>query len=584
MRLDSTVATVALYLIIITLSSSSLSSSDAFSAHQISNPPSFSRAIVHDDANRNHHHFKTKQSSTNKQKQKHFVVASRSITTKLHVASNAGGSGSGNGNGNSSNTNTNSSLRMPTDRASTVVSTAFEALGEKDQYDAVLTGLCAKILDGKYQPNSSSSSNAGNEDVAIDGNGSDGGTSVGTTATQRAFENLRDPIRLMNEMNARKIQASERSLMALIDATAVTQDPRAMSSILSLSLRNGSLNSYGALQTNVLPFPPSPNSSISRITNNNNRRTTRSERLQKLPPLPTDERDIESAAAITTLTTAATCLLLQTGVGEMLVGFENYEYVSPLAGLTLAAMGTVGVVDNFFDVLSMGGSLLVKTNADRLPDAVTEAEVAKAEDMPFELGSGKLTSNITRGLTRLLSVDTERECQCEAASFFVAYSLGLPCFSLRPNALEAAVLMFESHKQDDLDDDGSGGGSMNALDTLLSDAGMMKMLVWLLAPVAMESSLHPQLIASEPREARGLLKRLEEKASFFGVEDILEGILHFDGDDEEKLQERGDLLRWAYAEADLLLRDNKSTIVELSERLIGGASTIGDCVAVIEEW
>jgi len=266
----------------------------------------------------------------------------------------------------------------------------------------------------------------------------------------------------------------------------------------------------------------------------------------------------------------------------MLVGFENYEYVSPLAGLTLTAMVTVGVVDNFFDVLSMGGSLLVKTNADRLPDAVTEAEVAKAEDMPFELGSGKLTSSITRGLTRLLIVDTERECQCEAASFFVAYSLGLPCFSLRPNALEAAVLMFESHKQDDIDDDGSG--SMNALDTLLSDAGMMKMLVWLLAPVAMESSLHPQLIASEPREARGLLKRLEEKASVFGVEDVLDGILHFDGDDEEKLQERGDLLRWAYAEADLLLRDNKSTIVELSERLIGGASTIGDCVAVIEEW
>lgn len=400
-----------------------------------------------------------------------------------------------------------------------------------------------------------------------------------TTSTQRAFENLRDPIRLMNEMNARKIQASERSLMALIDATALTQDPRAMSSILSLSLRNGSLSSYGSLQTTILLFPPSPSSPISRNINKN-RRTTRSERLEKLPPLPTDERDIESAAALTTLTAAVTCLLLQTGVGEMLVGFENYEYVlSPLAGLTLTAMVTLGIVDNFFDVLSMGGSFLVNTNADRLPDAVTEAEVLKAEDMPFELGTGKLTSRITRGITRLLSVDTERECQCEAASFFVAYSLGLPCFSLRPNALEAAVLMFESHKED-------GGDGVNVLDTLLSDAGMMKMLIWLLAPVAMESSLHPQLIASEPREARGLLKRLEEKAGVFGVEDVLGGILQSDGgaDDEEKLQERGDLLRWAYAEADLLLRDNKGTVVELSERLIGGASTIGDCVAVIEEW
>jgi hypothetical protein len=64
---------------------------------------------------------------------------------------------------------------------------AFTALDESDQYDAVLTGLCAKILD----------------------NPSNSGAQV-TVA-------LQDPIQLLQEMNSRRITASGRSLMALID-------------------------------------------------------------------------------------------------------------------------------------------------------------------------------------------------------------------------------------------------------------------------------------------------------------------------------------------------------------------------------
>ena len=67
------------------------------------------------------------------------------------------------------------------------LASAFTALDESDQYDAVLTGLCAKILD---QP-------------AI----SDG--SAGKT--------LEDPIQLVEEMNTRRIKASPRSLMSFID-------------------------------------------------------------------------------------------------------------------------------------------------------------------------------------------------------------------------------------------------------------------------------------------------------------------------------------------------------------------------------
>ena len=105
-----------------------------------------------------------------------------------------------------------------------------------------------------------------------------------------------------------------------------------------------------------------------------------------------------------------------------------------------------------------------------------------------------------------------------------------------------------------------------------------------MAPVAIESSLHPQLISSDPREARGLLDRLKEKASIFGSEDMVNSILRLDEGEVANEKEIEDLLKWAYAEADLLLRENKATVNALTERLIGGASTLGDCSALIEDW
>lgn len=68
---------------------------------------------------------------------------------------------------------------------------AFSNLDESDQYDAVLTGLCAKILD---QPS------LGGDDVIVA---------------------LEDPISLLEEMNARRVSAGSRSLMALVDVSAM---------------------------------------------------------------------------------------------------------------------------------------------------------------------------------------------------------------------------------------------------------------------------------------------------------------------------------------------------------------------------
>lgn len=82
--------------------------------------------------------------------------------------------------------NGGASLIVYNDNKSKLAS-AFSNLAENDQYDAVLTGLCAKILDD--------------------------------TVNQKAMSALQDPISLLREMNDRKVQASGRSLMALIDVS-----------------------------------------------------------------------------------------------------------------------------------------------------------------------------------------------------------------------------------------------------------------------------------------------------------------------------------------------------------------------------
>ena len=73
---------------------------------------------------------------------------------------------------------------------------AFTNLGTADQYDAVLTGLCAKVLDD---------TNAITPDTTI-----------------VAIQDCTD---LLEEMNASKITASSRSLMALIDVSVLIFSP-----------------------------------------------------------------------------------------------------------------------------------------------------------------------------------------------------------------------------------------------------------------------------------------------------------------------------------------------------------------------
>ena len=84
------------------------------------------------------------------------------------------------------------SIALQTD-LTTQLASAFMSLDENDQYDAVLTGLCAKILDD------------------------DEGSTI--TSSDQVLPALQDPISLLTEMNQRRIKASPRSLMSLIDVS-----------------------------------------------------------------------------------------------------------------------------------------------------------------------------------------------------------------------------------------------------------------------------------------------------------------------------------------------------------------------------
>ena len=346
-------------------------------------------------------------------------------------------------------------------------------------------------------------------------------------------------------------------------ATVKTQDALIMADVLSQAVRNpGGLKQYGILQSSILELPSSP---TVRVLCPDGQRKTRDERLERLPDVPTDDRGTEITSAVATLGVVGICFLAN------LFGMDD---ITPFTNIVWFSIVTVGVVDNFYDVLKLGSNVAV-SSLDTSDSNKEKMKMPEKDALPLGLGSGALTGTVVRGLTRLLSVDTERECQCEAAALHAAYVLGLPCFAFRPNSLEAAYLVAQSIQANSPD----RTSKMN-LDPLLSNSGVLKVLIWLMAPVAMESLKHPQLICSDPREASGLLKRLEDNAGKNNIN--LEDLWWTLEADSEK--EKADLLKWAYHEADILLRNNMKEVVEMSQRLTGGAATIGDCVAAVENW
>lgn len=320
-----------------------------------------------------------------------------------------------------------------------------------------------------------------------------------------------------------------------------------MGSIISLSTRNPrGIQQFGSQQASIILLPSSPTTKV--LCPDGSRKTI-AERLQDTPAIPEDERGKEIAAALSVGGVAVVCELINiAGVSDL----------QPISNTILTLIFVSIALDNFYDILKTTSQFVVQ-QVGKDSAFLRDFRLPDKESLPLGLGSGQTTGSVVRGLSRLLTIDAERESQCEAAALYTAYVLGLPCFAFRSNAREGSALVVQA--------DGSN-------DSLLTSSGILRMLIWLLAPVAMEDSKYPQLILSDPLEAESFLQQLEEQMQ--NSRDEL-----FWTESEEV---RRDLLQWAYAEAKVLLRANEGPIQEISERLTGGAATIGDCVAVIEGW
>lgn len=306
-----------------------------------------------------------------------------------------------------------------------------------------------------------------------------------------------------------------------------------MANIMSICLQNGGLTQYGSRQTDILMFPPTPASPVPGMDK------TRKERLATIE-VPSDERGIEVTNAVIVGGVAAGCVLAN------IVGLND---LTPFTNLILAGLIVVGAVDNFYDILKGASKIAVSQVAKE-----KEFDLPEKDKLPLGLGSGVMTGSVVRGFSRLLTTDPTREALCEGSAVYAAYVLGLPCFAYRANALEASMLVADKSNQ------------------LWSSSGILRMLIWLMAPVAAEAAKYPVCICSDPREARNFLERLEEYAVGNGADTFWDP------------SEREALLAWAYAEADVLLRNERRMAQDISERLEGGASTVADCVAAVERW
>lgn len=335
---------------------------------------------------------------------------------------------------------------------------------------------------------------------------------------------------------------------------------------------------YGSQMAELRMYPSNPNV---RIRCPDGTMMTAVERLAKLPNVPSDDRSREVSAAV-----------LVTAMGGLLEGVDIFTDYDPIANAILTLMGLTLVVDNAYDVVksmtqfvsqqivSAAAKASANTNnnnADQTsndknnnnnkkPSPTLMQLLPDKDQLPFGLGTGKTTGVVVQGYTRLLTNDPEREAGCESAAFVTAYILGLPCYAFRSNVVEATSLLLTTATNDNATAASSSSSSSSSL--------VFRILVWLMAPVAWESASHPILIFTDPNEAIAFMDRCEE---LFGANDNDDRVFW-------NASNRDMVLKWAYHEADLLLRDNKRTVTDISQRLAGGAATIGDCVAVLEQW
>lgn len=173
---------------------------------------------------------------------------------------------------------------------------------------------------------------------------------------------------------------------------------------------------------------------------------------------------------------------------------------------------------------------------------------------------GEYASLIGRGLSRLFSRDLQRECAVESASFLLGYILGLPCCPFKPTVFKPLDMLAAS------------SAAMEA-DIGVPARLVDRVLIWLMAPAALEQIVYRETLVSDPTLGAQFLDAARRREFSLGV-DVQQGGWAADSDDAR--------VRWAYSEAKRLLSRYSGVREVLQERMASGVSA-GDCVVLIED-
>ena len=111
----------------------------------------------------------------------------------------------------------------------------------------------------------------------------------------------------------------------------------------------------------------------------------------------------------------------------------------------------------------------------------------------------------------------------------------------------------------------------------MSESYILKVLIWLLSPVAAESLKYPPpLVSSDPREVDDFFSEIQSDYNKLPLDDPNKIELG------EIISRREGLTGWAYYQCCELMRRNYNLLEEITATLTSGAATVGDCIAVIE--
>lgn len=417
-------------------------------------------------------------------------------------------------------------------------------------------------------------------------------------SSNKNITELKTMTSLFAEMLQKAIQPSERATKSLLDAASKFGSCDKVGRALQLSKASGLIRAYGVGNGKLItPVTSAKNADF-------------------LPEFPKDDREKEILYAGGVATIAASWVALQ-GLSVFDNDLHNWA--------TLVASGAIAIA---------------------LADVFARNQVG--------------VKAAIAGFDRLLLKDNMRDADGDSAAFVVGYLLGLPCFCFRPDVTEALKLILdhrssmEAYQQTALPTGrspfgstsvrvdkapqteqnmiqsvmsalssgsfiglGSGSGSSAGAGRSGAGTGLMlfsqptadveydvfgvgRVLIWLMAPVAIETLKYGKTITSDPKRAGRFLSVLEELLKQRRNSDLQNGS-EGETDQQNKQnrpwnrspkpllvlpepgQDREAFLRWAFYEATVMVQQNADLLEAVRGYLQTGTATVGEVALLLED-